>query len=288
MADTFFSNHIGNERIHDRMMLLAETKTIGHAYVFSGPEKIGKRTLAERIAMHLVEDVSRIVRLAPNRDEMEKKKDRSIDVSMIREARRRLSLGSETVFSVCIIDDAHRMSDAAQNALLKILEEPKGRVVFFLNTYAPSGLLPTVRSRCENVRFDLVDEEELYAAIVEGDEERWRLLARLSFGRPGILDRLLRDSEEVNRREILLRFFETFPRRPVFERLQLAQRIVAKPPSVRGILEDWAEFERHKARLSGDFVSSYRRIEKILQTSELFERTNANSRLLLETLLVSL
>ena len=287
MTSQDFSQFIGNAKIRDRFRGLADAGELAHAYLFSGPKRLGKYTLAEMVARRIVVDPrADIVRIAPERDAEGAKKDRDIDVDTIRQARRRLSMGSEASMRACIIDDAHRMTDAAQNALLKILEEPRGKTVFFLVTSVPGELLATILSRCERAAFSLVAQEELAAAISREDALQ---LARLSFGRPGTLVRLLEHSEEAKRRETLMKFFETFSRRTAFERLQLAERIAKKPASARDFLEDWTEFERNRARSErGAVRPAYRRIEKLLDTSETLENTNANTRLLFEAMMVGL
>lgn len=66
---------------------------------------------------------------------------------------------------IVIIDEAHRLSIAAQNALLKTLEEPPGRALLILVTESPGALLSTVRSRCQRVVFRPLDDEHVRSVL---------------------------------------------------------------------------------------------------------------------------
>jgi DNA polymerase-3 subunit delta' len=102
-----------------------------------------------------------------------RKKDIGIDQA--RELKRFVQLQAVAAArKMAVIDDADRLSLAAQNALLKTLEEPPGRAVVVLVTASPGALLTTVRSRCQRVLLRPLNDSELRAALAEqgltGDE----------------------------------------------------------------------------------------------------------------------
>ena len=109
-----------------------------------------------------------------------------IKINSIREIRRESSMStSEGRTRVFIISGADAMNDAASNTLLKTLEEPPGDTMFILTTSHREALLPTILSRCQNVRFDPLTEEEIRTALIGRghlDETRASLLARLAGG----------------------------------------------------------------------------------------------------------
>ncbi len=109
-----------------------------------------------------------------------------IKINSIREIRRESSMStSDQRTRVFIISGADAMNDAASNTLLKTLEEPPGDTMFILTTSHREALLPTILSRCQNVRFDPLTEEEIRAALIGRgrlDEARASLLARLAGG----------------------------------------------------------------------------------------------------------
>jgi DNA polymerase III subunit delta' len=109
-----------------------------------------------------------------------------IKVNSIRAVRRQSSMsttgGRRKVF---VISDADCMGDESANMLLKTLEEPAGNTMLILTTAHRESLLPTILSRCQNVRFDRLAEQEIRAALVErkGVESRQaELVARLADG----------------------------------------------------------------------------------------------------------
>lgn len=109
-----------------------------------------------------------------------------IKINSIREIRRESSMStSDNRTRIFIISGADAMNDAAANTLLKTLEEPPGDTMFILTTAHREALLPTILSRCQNVRFDPLTEEEIRLALVARghlEEPRAALLARLAGG----------------------------------------------------------------------------------------------------------
>ena len=93
-----------------------------------------------------------------------------------------------------LVRESHRMNTAAQNALLKTLEEPREGTVIVLETHRPSGLLATIRSRCIRIRFDAPAREPCEEVLrAAGQEpESARVFARLADGAPGVALELAR------------------------------------------------------------------------------------------------
>ena len=89
-----------------------------------------------------------------------------VTVDEIRRVNRFLSMTShDGGYRVVIVDPADDMNINAANALLKNLEEPPSRTVFILISHSPGGLLPTIRSRCQTVRFSPLGNDDLVAAL---------------------------------------------------------------------------------------------------------------------------
>lgn len=109
-----------------------------------------------------------------------------IKISSIREVRRDISMSAtEPGWRVIIVSEAHRMGSEAANAFLKTLEEPAARTILLLTSSARERLLPTILSRCQEVRFESLNESEIAAALVErqgADRTSAALLAKLSSG----------------------------------------------------------------------------------------------------------
>ena len=145
-----------------------ERDRVPNAMLFMGPSGVGKRTTAIEFAKALIcprwseaeHPDALIARRIDNGNHPDVriaaplKKSRTIDVEAIDSIIELASLRPhEADWRVFIIHEADRMRAPAQNHLLKTLEEPLGRSVFMLLTQAPLLLLPTIRSRCQRIRF---------------------------------------------------------------------------------------------------------------------------------------
>jgi DNA polymerase-3 subunit delta' len=110
----------------------------------------------------------------------------AITIDRIRQIRHESSMSAyEPGRKVFIISDADMLNEAAANALLKILEEPHPDTIFLLTTSKKEKLLPTIVSRCQAIRCEMLSEEEIAEALQKREavpEERARFFARLAHG----------------------------------------------------------------------------------------------------------
>jgi DNA polymerase-3 subunit delta' len=150
---------------------------VGHAYLFVGPEGVGRELAAIALAAALncpdggcgeCPVCAKVLRRAHPDVWMIEAQGAQILVDQVREVRmsayRSPLEGRSKVF---VIEDAHRLNPAAANALLKVLEEPPGDVVFVLVTASPEDLLPTVVSRCRRVDFHPLGPAEIRRVLVD-------------------------------------------------------------------------------------------------------------------------
>jgi DNA polymerase III subunit delta' len=169
---------------HDRVVaLLARAVREGraaHAYLLTGPEGIGKSMVASRLAAMLncpdneanpacTCSVCRKVLAGTFPDCVVERPERgSIRIDRSRAIQNFLRFAPiEGRYRVVIVDDAHLMNRSAQNALLKILEEPPAARTLILVTSNPSLLLPTVRSRCRRIRCAPLSRDTVGRLLVE-------------------------------------------------------------------------------------------------------------------------
>lgn len=151
-----------------------------------------------------------------------------IGVGEIRELIHQLQYAPfEGNFRVLIVENAEKLTDEAQNALLKTLEEPPSRAVIVMVTPLFGALLPTVASRCRAVRFGLLPEAEVKAHLLSrgAPPEQAARLARLSRGAPGIALRLLDSPDDLARRNEAVELFLNLPGQDLWGATDTAQRL---------------------------------------------------------------
>jgi DNA polymerase-3 subunit delta' len=146
-----FDGFLGNEAAIARLRGILDRKRPAHAYLFSGPEGVGKKRAALDFARALGANITLIERLEDKHE---------ILIAQVHEVIRELTYTSASNRAV-IFDDAHRMSEEAMNALLKTLEEPPDRTLLILVSGVSERLLGTIRSRCQTIHFAPISDEEL-------------------------------------------------------------------------------------------------------------------------------
>jgi DNA polymerase III subunit delta' len=134
---------------------------------------------------------------------------------------------------VVIVDEADALVQPAQNALLKTLEEPTPSSVFILVTARPDMLLPTVLSRCPQLRFRPLSAADIAAALIARgrSEAEARAVAAIADGSLGQALQI-RAGDLVESRELAQEVLEKAAAQPdPARRIETAQRLIAKPPS---------------------------------------------------------
>src|SRR4051794_13257427 len=171
-----FSEVIGQEHVTRTLQNAIAQGRTAHGYIFSGHRGIGKTTVARILAMalncrskdHPVPEPCGIcescteIRAGNAVDviEIDAATNRGIDeIRELREAARYRPARDR--FKVYILDEAHQITDAAFNALLKTLEEPPPHIVFMMATTQPEDIPQTIRSRCQNFSFHAVSFDEI-------------------------------------------------------------------------------------------------------------------------------
>lgn len=160
---------------------------LSHAYLFTGQETLGKRTFALALASRLNGTEFDTLSIDPVTGSAS---GQTIGIGEIRQIKNFLSL--KPIFGdrrFVIINDAHLMTDGSQNALLKILEEPGPAAVIILVTANPEALLPTVISRCQEMRFP-PHPREIITRLLEDSrlpQKHQALLVELANGRAGLV-----------------------------------------------------------------------------------------------------
>jgi DNA polymerase-3 subunit delta' len=141
---------------------------IGHAYLFVGKKGIGKKLVAKAFASEILED-NRQDLVSENKHPDFKywnTDTKTFGVSIVRDVQKGLHFSpTQAKRKVVLIDDGEKLTTQAQNALLKILEEPPKDTVIIVLTESLAKMLPTIISRCQIVRFAPLDKESILKII---------------------------------------------------------------------------------------------------------------------------
>jgi DNA polymerase-3 subunit delta' len=206
----------GHQRVIEMLCGHQTSGRLAHAYCFTGEEGIGKAALARALAEELLLGVGQPSRLAVHPDYWEDDRPEAISIDEIRFHPERgaqahdqslqqfLSLKPFVASGrVALLANAERMTEAAQNCLLKTLEEPPPNTVLVLTTAYPDHLLPTVLSRCQIIGLSPVGRSDVVALLSKRGvaSEEAEALAALSHGRPGWAIRAVGDPQWVARLE---------------------------------------------------------------------------------------
>ncbi|HKV76910.1 MAG TPA: DNA polymerase III subunit gamma/tau [Candidatus Sulfotelmatobacter sp.] len=200
-----FSEVIGQEHVTRTLQNAIEQGRTAHGYIFSGHRGIGKTTVARILAAalncrskdHPVPEPCGIcescteIRAGNAVDviEIDAATNRGIDeIRELREAARYRPARDR--FKIYILDEAHQITDAAFNALLKTLEEPPDHIVFMLATTQPEDIPQTIRSRCQHFSFRAVKFDDIVGQLrdllthekIQADDDALALLAEAGDG----------------------------------------------------------------------------------------------------------
>ncbi|OBK80144.1 DNA polymerase III subunits gamma/tau [Mycobacterium sp. 1274761.0] len=218
-----FADVVGQEHVTEPLSTALTAGRINHAYLFSGPRGCGKTSSARILARSLNCEqgptatpcgvCDSCVALAPNGpgsvDVVELDAASHGGVDDTRELRDRAFYApAQSRYRIFIVDEAHMVTTAGFNALLKIVEEPPEHLIFVFATTEPEKVLPTIRSRTHHYPFRLLAPRTMHSLLericeqegVQVDETVYPLVIRAGGGSPrdtlSVLDQLLAGADD--------------------------------------------------------------------------------------------
>lgn len=315
---------IGNQKAVEYLDKSLSLGRIANFYIFSGPEGVGKFSLASNFVTNVFLKDRPDLKLKDNFlltnsdfyliEREEGKKNISID--QIRQFIARFSAGSFlNSYRVAIIKDAQYLNSSSANALLKVLEEASGKTLIILTVDDLKSLPPTIVSRSQIIHLFPVKDDLIYQSLIDNfaaSPGLARNLARLSDGRPGLALKFLADESSYQDYQSLLLSCLDFFSANFSDRSKIIEDMLKK----NDLLEDYSPLllwqtlirdfiflfygqydrvkndfalERLKAALSPDWTpDDLVRKAKIIDRAQSYLNSNINLRAVLDYIAVNL
>lgn len=295
--------------VHEKQKkILSQSLELGrlsHAYIFNGEIGVGKSEVAEWFSDKLRNKVKHLWdfqcwQVYPEYPKGGGKS--SIKVEQIEEIKKRtdLKLG-ENGYQLVVIHEAELMNFTAQDALLKVLEEPKNRTIFILLVKAPYLLSETIKSRCQSIHFAPLNFKQSVEWLTDLglDNERATMIALIGQGRISTMSELKNNPAVFEDKLKQWQEFQKIQDSPIYQRFNLAEKISQDREKTDQFLSQWLIYLRavmiiKSFNIETNLVTSVKEnlltiaqmAEKIDMIENAFKNTSLNKRLALEQALI--
>lgn len=295
---------IGHERELKNLESDIQNNSLHHAYLFVGPENIGKYRTAKSLA-GILQCANNFCRKCPTciqidkgcqTDTIELANDgESIKIATVRDIIARLSMTPQSNYKILLIDNFGRTTDEASNALLKILEEPTSRTIFIFTANQLRDVMATITSRMRIVKFKKLEDSVLESALKnrfpEATEETVKHVIHLSLGRSGRAIELMSDPEKLQEFKDQYNYISFLEHNAgISTRIMAAQTMAEDRPKMDNFLSLLTHHVRQKmlnTQSSADRMRCATLLSEITRSMSLIDR-NVNARLVLENLMIQL
>lgn len=303
---------IGHKKIIDRFSKSVSKNALSHAHLIIGEDGIGKSLLAEEFAYKILN----IEKRKEHIDIVNYKSDKAsfgVDLvrSIIEEANKKPYEGDKKVI---IIHNGEKLTVAAQNALLKTIEEPLLGVFIIILSSNIDSILETIRSRCQIHRLAPLSKEEISLYInshyKEIDKDLYKTLIYFSEGIPGRVDKFMKDSVFKEIRNTVIAMLKDIGRGTLGIPIKYSDKLSSMKGNEEEILETitvfardsivYKEIENNLSIINGDKIEDIReiannlsykklnRIIKLVNEARNNLKSNTNLWLTLDSMLISI
>lgn len=291
------SSIIGHERVCAQLERILQLSDIPQSFLFGGPKHVGKQTVALWFAHRLLGHSSQgettfsdLVLIEPEKSVNTKQtREKAIAAQEVRSLKQFLSRSpSSGKYRIAIINQAEKLSPAAADALLKVLEEPPKQSILILLTSQPQHLPPTILSR--TVAFSL---KPVPVVTLQNSLPESKALPQffLDLGLPGlVIEALSQPDNFLEQKECLRKLFQ-ISKLSQRARIEFAEYLSKNEIETRDLLEIWTVGILFQARTQGIVQSQGRNryvlLHSILTALRSLARNEGASRSVLERLFVS-
>lgn len=237
----------GQRQAVTQLLQVLQSRRLSHAYLFLGPEGVGKKTTAYAFAAALFctgsSSPGELCGQCPHCLKMAhgshpdlisvQPQGSSIKIEQIREIQALSSYKQlSSQYKVIIIDEAEKMTEEAANAMLKTLEEPPKDTMFILVANGLAGLLSTIISRCQLIRFNVLSPEDLQEILQKEaglKETEAKALSPLAGGSVSLALKIWENWSEENKWRSPQKILEHLARKDRTELLRLSAALEKDP-----------------------------------------------------------
>jgi DNA polymerase-3 subunit delta' len=302
---------IGNERAAEILEKGYKSGKLSHAYLFTGPEHLGKKTLALNFCKILLQDGSTALRdnganediqnnldltiISPDEDE------KQITIEKIRDLEKKLALYPHSAkYKIAIIEQAEKMNKSAANALLKTLEEPSKTAILILLASDSKNMLDTIKSRCQLIKFLPVKKSLLQEFLKDkiSNKNEAEKIIEMSGYRPGKIIEFVNDKNKIKEALDNINKISSVIKGGENEKLDEAENISKKEineiVSILNLLTVYfrryliKEYKNNNCVNKNNLLKIKERIELVGRTKENLLTKNVNAKLAVENLFLSL
>jgi DNA polymerase-3 subunit delta' len=269
---------LGNKHLIENFKKLTESARLSHGYIFFGEPQIGKFTFALSLANFLENNIFDI----PAKTLSEALMIKQSGIDSVREIKNFLwQKPHNSSKRLVIIDDADSLTAEAQNAILKITEEPPEHALIILIANNVDNLLPPIVSRLNKIFFSRVSNEEIVEFLAKNmkiDNKEAIKIAENASGRPGMALNIV-NNKDMARIELEA---EKFLRSSGYIRSQIIKNLVEEQKEHPEILDEF--FNILLIKLRKDPVKNRQQIKSLLNRFFLIKSYNVNKRLQIEAI----